>query len=88
MSRRDASACDDNRTNPLFSSVKRASAEQHSDNDASRRFAVRSPSATQNATLIQADPGLALVIDAWDRLPEATRAQIVAMVEASDGVTK
>jgi hypothetical protein len=29
-------------------------------------------------------PELNLVIDAWDRLPEAVRAGIVAMVKASD----
>ncbi len=85
MSRRDATPCDDNRTNPLFSSVKRASADQSSDHDASRRIASRSPSATSGATLIPADRGLALVIDAWDRLSEATRADIVAMVKASKG---
>jgi hypothetical protein len=29
------------------------------------------------------DPDLAAVIDAWDRLPEALRAGIVAMVKAT-----
>jgi hypothetical protein len=29
------------------------------------------------------DPNLAAVIDAWDRLPEAVRAGIVAIVEAA-----
>jgi hypothetical protein len=29
------------------------------------------------------DPDLAAVIDAWDRLPEAIRAGIVAMVKAA-----
>jgi hypothetical protein len=29
------------------------------------------------------DPDLAAVIDAWDRLPEAVRAGIVAMVKAA-----
>jgi hypothetical protein len=28
------------------------------------------------------DPELAIVVDAWDRLPEAVRAAIVAMVTA------
>jgi hypothetical protein len=31
----------------------------------------------------KSDPGLALVIEAWDRLPEAVHAGIVAMVKAS-----
>jgi hypothetical protein len=31
----------------------------------------------------QTDPDLATVIDAWDRLPEADRAGIVAMVQAA-----
>jgi hypothetical protein len=31
----------------------------------------------------QANPDLAAVIDAWDRLPEAIRAGIVAMVQAA-----
>jgi hypothetical protein len=31
------------------------------------------------------DPDLAAVIDAWDRLPEAVRAGIVAMVKAASG---
>jgi hypothetical protein len=29
------------------------------------------------------DPDLAIVVDAWDRLPAAVRAGIVAMVEAA-----
>jgi hypothetical protein len=31
----------------------------------------------------QTDPDLVAVIDAWDRLPEAVRAGIVAMVKAA-----
>jgi hypothetical protein len=31
----------------------------------------------------QTDPDLATVVDAWDRLPEAVRAGIVAMVKAA-----
>jgi hypothetical protein len=31
----------------------------------------------------QTEPDLAAVIDAWDRLPEAVRAGIVAMVKAA-----
>jgi hypothetical protein len=33
----------------------------------------------------QTDPNLATVVDAWDRLPEAVRAGIVAMVKAAAG---
>jgi hypothetical protein len=33
----------------------------------------------------QTDPDLAAVVDAWDRLPEAGRAGIVAMVQAAAG---
>jgi hypothetical protein len=33
--------------------------------------------------MLPADARLAMVIDAWDRLPEAIRAGIVAMVEAA-----
>ncbi len=33
----------------------------------------------------QTDPDLAAVIDAWDRLPEAIRAGIMAMVKAASG---
>jgi hypothetical protein len=32
------------------------------------------------------DPGLATVVDAWDLLPEAVRAGIVAMVRAATRV--
>jgi hypothetical protein len=32
-----------------------------------------------------ADPDLASVVNAWDRLPEAVRAGIVAMVKAAGG---
>jgi hypothetical protein len=31
----------------------------------------------------QTDPDLATVVNAWDRLPEAIRAGIVAMVQAA-----
>ncbi len=45
---------------------------------------VRPLTATENATgLLPGDPDLATVIDAWDGLPEAVRAGIVAMVKAS-----
>jgi hypothetical protein len=53
----------------------------------------RAPSATASATVSAADvthekpltpdSDLTLVIDAWDRLPEAVRAGILAMVRAS-----
>jgi hypothetical protein len=36
----------------------------------------------------QTDPDLATVIDAWDRLPEAVRAGIVAMVEEFESRTR
>jgi len=40
--------------------------------------------ATQNAThLLPEDSDLAAVIETWDRLPEAIRAGIVAMVKAA-----
>jgi hypothetical protein len=35
--------------------------------------------------LLETDPDLTVVIDAWDRLPEAVRAGIVAMVRAAGG---
>jgi hypothetical protein len=36
-----------------------------------------------NSRTRQADPDLAAVIDAWDRLPQAVRAGIVAMAQAA-----
>jgi hypothetical protein len=33
----------------------------------------------------QTEPDLATVVDAWDRLPEAVKAGIVAMVKAAGG---
>ena len=58
--------------------------------DANRSVSVRPPTATGTATellpgLLPADPGLKTVVDAWDRLPEAVRAGIVAMVKAASG---
>jgi hypothetical protein len=35
--------------------------------------------------VLPADPDLAAVAAAWDRLPEAVRAGIVAMVKAASG---
>ena len=47
---------------------------------------IRPATATQNATrLLPDDPGLAAVVDAWPELPEAIRAGIVAMINASLG---
>jgi hypothetical protein len=55
------------------------SRQDANDNDQKRPL-----TATQNAThLLPADADLAIVIDAWDRLPEAIRPGIVAMVRAS-----
>ena len=46
----------------------------------------RPPTATQNATrVLPNDPELADVVAAWDRLPPAVRAGIVAMVKAAAG---
>jgi len=40
--------------------------------------------ATEIATdVLQSDPGLAAVVEAWDRLPEAIRQGVLAMVKAS-----
>jgi hypothetical protein len=49
---------------------------------------VRTPAATGSATellpdLLPADPAFREVVAAWDRLPEAVRAGIVAMVKAA-----
>ena len=45
---------------------------------------IRPLTATQNATrLLPEDSDLAAVIEAWDRLPEALKAGIVAMVKAA-----
>jgi len=44
----------------------------------------RPQTATENATrLLPEDSDLASVIEAWDRLPEAIKAGIVAMVKAA-----
>jgi hypothetical protein len=45
---------------------------------------VAAPARPQSATdTCQADPELAAVVEAWDRLPEAVRAGIVAMIGAA-----
>ena len=41
--------------------------------------------AAANAETGATDPGLAIVAAAWPRLPEATRASILAMVRAAGG---
>jgi hypothetical protein len=53
--------------------------------DATARDSKRPQPATQNATRSAPpdDPGLALIVERWDSLPEAVRAAIVAMVRAS-----
>jgi hypothetical protein len=35
--------------------------------------------------MLPSDPDLVTVVDAWDRLPEAVRAGIVALVKAASG---
>jgi hypothetical protein len=50
----------------------------------------RTASATENAPYMESthqnlSPDLQSVVDVWDRLPEAVRAGIVAMVKASSG---
>ena len=58
-------------------------------NPSSRQYpnesgSIRPLTATQNATrLLPEDSDLAAVIEAWDRLPEALKAGIVAMVKAA-----
>jgi hypothetical protein len=77
---------------PCFSVVTCRSTEEHSmpvsRTEASPPAHKRPSTATENATgvlpvALSADPDLAAVIGAWDRLPEAVRAGIVAMVKAA-----
>jgi hypothetical protein len=35
--------------------------------------------------MLPADPDLATVVDAWDRLPESIRASILMLVKANSG---
>jgi hypothetical protein len=57
-----------------------SSRQETTDNDQKRP-----PRASQSATrLLPEDGDLATVIEAWDRLPDAIRKGIVAMVEAAD----
>jgi hypothetical protein len=75
-------------SSPCFPGDSRSSTQEHAilssrqeptDNDQKRP-----PTATENATwLVPEDPDLATVIEAWDRLPAALRAGIVAMVKAA-----
>jgi hypothetical protein len=70
--------------------VSAPSTQEHS-NPASRQEPTQSaPKRPLRATVgatgaLPADPDLATVIDAWNRLPEAVRAGIVAMVKAASG---
>jgi len=53
-----------------------------------RRDSERPDAATQSATrLLPADPRLIAINEAWDRLPEAIQAGIMAMVKADDAGT-
>jgi hypothetical protein len=70
--------------------VSRPSTQEHltlpSRNDAPQRTAARTATATESATrLLPEDSDLAAVIEAWDRLLEAIRAGIVAMVKTASG---
>jgi hypothetical protein len=47
------------------------------------RIATHSVAHSMPTDTCQADPALTAVIEAWDRLPEAIRAGIVAMVHAA-----
>jgi hypothetical protein len=44
--------------------------------------------ASRLALLIRKTPSMALVIERWEALPDAVRAGIVAMIEASTGATQ
>src|SRR5262245_15810316 len=90
-------ACVSNRQNtsgtvktPYFAAGSRSRAQDQSTTSSrqepSQSAPKRLPTATENATgLRPADPDLAAVIDVWDRLPQAVRAGIVAMVKAASG---
>ena len=56
--------------------------------EAHQSVCTRTPTATENAPsllpeMLPADPDLAILVNTWDRLPEAVRAGIVAMVKAA-----
>jgi hypothetical protein len=80
MSRKDTLGRAGNRELSLFSSVP---TEGHDRRTAQGRaddpYLPRREIATENAT----DPQLAAVIEAWDKLPEAVKAGIVATVKAA-----
>ena len=61
-------------------------AESHKSNiDKGLRIATQATGHQLATDTRQADPDLATVINAWDRLPEPVRAGIVAMVKAAAG---
>src|SRR5271157_2546959 len=78
------------RKNPSGPEIYRARVKSPS-NPSSRQYpnesgSIRPLTATQNATrLLPEDSDLAAVIEAWDGLPEALKAGIVAMVKAASG---
>jgi hypothetical protein len=56
--------------------------------DGSASISKHPPRATQNATralpeALPADPDLAAVVEAWNRLPESVRASILMLVKAA-----
>jgi hypothetical protein len=72
--------------------VSAASKQEHSSRSSSQDETPRDTkshqTATKSATFSEpSDPELALVMDAWGRLPEAMRAGILAMVKASEGAS-
>jgi hypothetical protein len=67
--------------NPLIKSQRSESHNQSSHNGL--RIATTPVSHHIPTDSCQIDPDLAAVIEAWDRLPEAVRAGIVAMVKAA-----
>jgi hypothetical protein len=86
--RRNSSGSACNRTKPYPSRISPPSTQEHpalsSRTEANDRGPERPSTATQNATnLVPEDSDLAAVVDAWDRLPEAIKAGILAMVRAS-----
>jgi hypothetical protein len=79
---------DSNRQNPSKTGIAKGLGQSGKPSQVRQQAAVSAPirplTATENATsVLPADTGLATVIDDWDRLPEAVRAGIVAMVKAA-----
>lgn len=71
-----------------FPRVSATSTQEHTSRSSSRQETRQDTeshqTATKSATIeTPREPGLAIVAEAWDRLPEAVRAGIVAMVKAS-----